>query len=64
MIFIPSEAGIAQLATGLGDPSNSTRHILQLPAIESLSWKQKRGISAPFFSHACINVEPSSTSTS
>lgn len=32
---IPGSAGMAQEATGLGDFSTSTRHILQFPAIES-----------------------------
>jgi hypothetical protein len=36
-IFIPSAAGIAHEATGLGDFSISTKHILQFPAIESFS---------------------------
>ena len=31
--------------TGLGEPSTSTKHILQDPATANLSWKQKRGIS-------------------
>ena len=43
-------------ATGLGEPLSSTRHMRQLPAIESRSWKQKRGISAPAASHACSSV--------
>ena len=46
----------AQDATGLGEPLSSTRHMRQLPAIESRSWKQKRGISAPAASHACSSV--------
>ena len=29
----------------------------QLPAIDSRSWKQKRGISAPASSHACSSVK-------
>ena len=37
LIFIPSAADIAHEAIGLGDLSISTKHILQLPAIESLS---------------------------
>ena len=37
----------AQDATGLGEPLSSTRHMRQLPAIDSRSWKQKRGISPP-----------------
>ena len=43
-------------ATGLGEPLSSTRHMRQLPAIESRSWKQKRGISTPAASHACSSV--------
>jgi len=46
----------AQDATGFGEPTSSTRHIRQLPAIDSRSWKQKRGISAPAASHACSSV--------
>jgi hypothetical protein len=58
-----SATGIAQDATGLGVFSISTRHIRQLPAIDSRSWKQKRGTSAPASSHACMTVEPAGTST-
>ena len=36
-ITCPSITGIAQDATGLGDFSISTKHILQLPAIDNLS---------------------------
>src|SRR4051812_12902890 len=36
----------------------------QLPAIESRSWKQKRGISAPAASHACSSVYSAGTSIS
>src|SRR6267142_6777323 len=54
----------AQLATGLGEPLSSTRHMRQLPAIESRSWKQKRGISAPAASHACSSVYSAGTSIS
>src|SRR4051812_27004554 len=36
----------------------------QLPAIESRSWKQKRGISAPAASHACSSVYSGGTSIS
>ncbi len=46
----------AQDATGFGAPFSSTRHMRQLPAIDSRSWKQKRGISAPASSHACSSV--------
>ena len=35
--FMPSAAGMAQEATGLGERSSSTRHMRQLPAIDSLS---------------------------
>src|SRR3954447_5549884 len=54
----------AQEATGLGDPTSSTRHMRQLPAIDSRSWKQKRGISAPAASHACSSVYSGGTSIS
>src|SRR5712671_6773387 len=54
----------AQLATGLGEPLSSTRHMRQLPAIDSRSWKQKRGISAPAASHACSSVNSAGTSIS
>ena len=46
----------AQEATGFGAPLSSTRHMRQLPAIDSRSWKQKRGISAPAASQACRSV--------
>src|SRR5262245_64772567 len=36
----------------------------QLPAIDSRSWKQKRGISAPAVSHACSSVYSGGTSIS
>src|SRR6187431_1701862 len=54
----------AQDATGFGEPLSSTRHIRQLPAIDSRSWKQKRGISAPAASAACKSVNSGGTSTS
>src|SRR6266481_4511065 len=54
----------AQLATGLGEPLSSTRHMRQLPAIDRRSWKQKRGISAPAASHACKSVNSGGTSIS
>src|ERR1043165_5862629 len=54
----------AQLATGFGEPTSSTRHMRQLPAIDSRSWKQKRGISAPAISHACNSVYSGGTSIS
>src|ERR1700688_1665658 len=59
-----SRTAQAQLATGFGDPTNSTRHMRQLPAMDSRSWKQKRGISAPAASHACNSVYSGGTSTS
>ena len=37
LITMPSPQGMAQLAMGLGDFSISTRHIRQLPAIDSRS---------------------------
>src|SRR5215813_1253567 len=54
----------AQLATGFGEPASSTRHMRQLPAIDSRSWKQKRGISAPAASQAWSSVYSGGTSTS
>src|SRR3954467_13881636 len=54
----------AQDATGLGEPTSSTRHMRQLPAMDSRSWKQKRGISAPAASHACSSVYSGGTSIS
>src|SRR4051794_14981773 len=54
----------AQEATGFGEPFNSTRHMRQLPAIDSRSWKQKRGISAPAASQACSSVYSAGTSIS
>lgn len=38
LIFMPGPAGMAQDATGLGDFSTSTRHMRQLPAIDSRWW--------------------------
>ena len=38
LITMPSAHGMAQLAIGLGDFSISTRHMRQLPAIDSRSW--------------------------
>src|SRR6478752_2995106 len=56
---------IAQDACGLGGPpGTSMRHMRQFPAIESRSWKQKRGISAPAASHACSSVYSGGTSIS
>src|ERR1700722_7948158 len=40
------------------------RHMRQLPAIDSRSWKQKRGISAPPASQACSSVYSGGTSIS
>jgi len=37
MIFKSGLTYVAHAANGFGDPSTSTRHILQLPATESLS---------------------------
>src|SRR4030088_854506 len=59
-----SRTAQAQLATGLGEPLSSTRHMRQLPAIDRRSWKQKRGISAPATSHACSSVNSAGTSIS
>ena len=38
LIFMPGAAGMAQEATGFGDFSTSTKHMRQLPAMESRSW--------------------------
>src|SRR5208282_3398571 len=54
----------AQLAIGFGEPASSTRHMRQLPAIDSRSWKQKRGISAPAASQAWSSVYSGGTSIS
>src|SRR5947208_9783057 len=51
-----SRTAIAQEACGFGMPCTSIRHMRQLPAIESRSWKQKRGISAPAASQAWSSV--------
>src|SRR5579871_822719 len=59
-----SRTAHAQLATGFGEPTSSTRHMRQLPAIDRRSWKQKRGISAPAASHACSSVYSGGTSIS
>ena len=53
LITMPSPAGIAQDAMGLGDFSISTRHMRQLPAIARRWWKQNTGISRPAASQAC-----------
>ena len=48
---------MAQEAWGFGGPPfTSTRHIRQVPATDSRSWKQKRGTSAPAASQACRTV--------
>jgi hypothetical protein len=52
-----SRTPMAQEACGLGGPPlTSTRHMRQLPAMDSRSWKQKRGTSAPATSAACSSV--------
>ena len=38
MCLVDVEGSPKPVATGLGEPSTSTRHILQLPAIERRSW--------------------------
>ena len=53
-----------QDAIGFGAPFSSTRHMRQLPATDRRSWKQKRGISTPASSHACISVWSPETSIS
>ena len=55
---------MAQEACGFGMPTTSIRHMRQLPAIDSRSWKQKRGISAPAASHAWSSVYSGGTSIS
>src|SRR6202046_1324676 len=47
---------MAHDACGFGMPTTSIRHMRQLPAIDSRSWKQKRGISAPAALQACSSV--------
>src|SRR5690349_8077399 len=59
-----SFTAMAQDACGFGVPITSTRHMRQFPAIDSRSWKQKRGISAPAASHACSSVNSAGTSIS
>src|SRR3954470_17386797 len=62
---IRSRTAMAHEACGFGGPpTTSIRHMRQLPAIESRSWKQKRGISAPAASHACNSVYSGGTSIS
>src|SRR3954463_15067217 len=68
---VPSRFGgrsltaIAHGACGFGGPpTTSIRHMRQLPAIDSRSWKQKRGISTPAASHACSSVYSGGTSIS
>src|SRR3954468_4562420 len=62
---IRSRTAMAHEACGFGGPpTTSIRHMRQLPAIQSRSWKQKRGISAPAASHACSKVYSGGTSTS
>src|SRR5262245_59188509 len=54
----------AHEATGFGEPLSSTKHMRQLPAIDSRSWKQNRGISAPAASQAWSSVYSGGTSIS
>src|SRR5580700_7974207 len=61
---IKSLTPMAQDACGFGMPTTSIRHIRQLPAIDSRSWKQKRGISAPAASQAWSSVYSGGTSIS
>src|SRR4051795_10086898 len=62
---IRSRTAMAHDACGFGGPpTTSIRHMRQLPAIDSRSWKQKRGISAPAASHACSSVYSGGTSIS
>src|ERR1700674_5461075 len=55
---------MAHEACGFGIPTTSIRHMRQLPAIDSRSWKQKRGISAPAASQAWSSVYSGGTSIS
>src|SRR5262245_47764234 len=55
---------MAHDACGFGMPTTSMRHMRQLPAIDSRSWKQKRGISAPAASQAWSSVYSGGTSIS
>src|ERR1700758_3479641 len=64
LLGIRSLTAMAQEACGFGTPTTSIRHMRQLPAIDSRSWKQKRGISAPAASHACSSVYSGGTSIS
>src|SRR3974377_1110467 len=60
-----SLTAIAQEAVGLGGPPfPSTRQMRQFPAIDSRSWKQKRGTSAPAASQAWSSVYSGGTSIS
>src|SRR5580704_4394871 len=61
---IKSFTPIAHEACGFGMPTTSMRHMRQLPAIDSRSWKQKRGISAPAASQAWSSVYSGGTSIS
>ena len=61
---IKSLTPMAQDACGFGMPTTSIRHMRQLPAIDSRSWKQKRGISAPAASQAWSSVYSGGTSIS
>src|SRR5580698_339070 len=61
---IKSFTPMAHDACGFGMPTTSIRHIRQLPAIDSRSWKQKRGISAPAASQAWSSVYSGGTSIS
>src|SRR5580693_10770991 len=61
---IKSLTAMAHDACGFGMPATSIRHMRQLPAIDSRSWKQKRGISAPANSHAWSSVYSGGTSIS
>src|SRR5208282_5611631 len=62
-ITMPSVAGMAQDAMGLGDFSCSTRHMRQLPAMARRWWKQKCATSKPACWQAWSTVTPGATST-
>src|SRR5208282_6855415 len=62
-ITMPSVAGMAQDAIGLGALSCSTRHMRQLPAMARRWWKQKCATSNPACWQAWSTVMPGATST-
>src|ERR1700691_1512784 len=61
---IKSLKAIARGVCGFCIPPPPIRHMRQFPAIDSRSWKQKRGISAPAASQAWSSVYSGGTSAS